>query len=455
MQLQPLRCLALLLMWSSCFVVAASSAEQVAELSLEMPAGELLFVVNDIYSDSLQQQRNTLTSQRQQRAEFCFRQAREACEAGDVAAALRGATRAVFFNPDHEAARRVLGYRRVGDHWAGAYAARRIETGEVWHPQFGWIAAEDVSRYEAGERRSGNRWISAEEDARRHATIDNAWQIRTDHFRVVTNHDREDASRLAIRLEVLYQLWRQLFGGFYLEPSQLLKRFEGNESSGYRSKPFHVVYHQSRKEYNMALRRLQPRIDITLGIYFDTTRTSHFFAGPDQDPGTIYHEAVHQLFQESGRSARDVAKHRNAWILEGVACYFESLQAHQDPSTGPFYTLGTPEAGRLPAARHRRLVDDYYVPLAELSALGMTDLQQRDDLPRLYSQSAGLATFLIDGRQGQYRPALVKLLQLIYTGHDRPTSLQELTGQDFADLDRQYQEFIAKLPSPSAEGQAE
>ena len=49
--------------------------------------------------------------------------------------------------------------------------------------------------------------------------------------------------------------------------------------------------------------------------------------------------------------------------------------------------------------------------------------------------------------QGQYRPALVKLLQLIYTGHDRPTSLQELTGQDFADLDRQYQEFIAKLPN--------
>jgi len=430
---------------------ASAFAEPQGQLSLDLPIGELLFVAEDIYSPAATKVESTISPARKEQAQDCFRRARLACEQDDVGAALRLATQAVYLNPDHEDARRVLGYRRIGDVWAGSYAARRLDKGEIWHSQFGWIPAEDVARYEAGDRRLGKQWISAEDDARRHATIDRGWQIRTDHFRVITNYRRKDASELAVRLETLYQLWQQLFGEFYLDGPTLLRRFDGNSISGYRSNPFHVAYYGSREEYNATLRRQQPRIGITLGIYFDKTRKSHFFAGPDQDPGTIYHEAVHQLFYESARSSHHLGALANAWILEGVACYFESLQEHQDPSTGRFFTLGTAGAGRLPAARHRRLVDDYYVPLAELSALGMTDLQRRTDIARLYSQSAGLATFLIHGQDGKYRSALVKLLRLIYTGRDKSTSLQQLTGCDFAVLDRQYREFLEQLPPPAAE----
>ena len=95
-------------------------------------------------------------------------------------------------------------------------------------------------------------------------------------------------------------------------------------------------------------------------------------------------------------------------------------------------TMGSAQAGRLPAARQRRLVDNFYVPLAELSALGMTDLQGREDIARLYSQSAGLATFFMHYAAGQYRPAWVKL-----------STIEELTGQSFATLDQQYREFLA------------
>ena len=90
-----------------------------------------------------------------------------------------------------------------------------------------------------------------------------------------------------------------------------------------------------------------------------------------------------------------------------------------------------------------------YVPLAELSRLGLTDLQRRKDIARLYSQSAGLATFLVHGREGEYRPALVKLLQLIYTGRDKPNSLEQLTGRSFAELDRLYREYLEGLKSPT------
>ncbi|MCH2113635.1 MAG: hypothetical protein MK171_01800 [Pirellulales bacterium] len=371
-----------------------------------------------------------------------YQQARVACEQGDVGAALKLVGCALAADPDHAGARRVLGYGRSGNAWAGRYAARRLERGEIWHPEFGWIWAEDRPRWEAGERRLGDRWISESDDNRRHKAIAAGWQIRTDHFRVVTNHSRQAAAQLATRLECLYQIWQQQFGGFFLSPAELLKRFDGKETSGYRGKPFQVVYYRNREQYNEALRRQQPRIEMTLGIYFDTTRETHFFSGDDQDAGTIYHEAIHQFFQESVRSVRSVGGLANAWIIEGVACYFESLVEHGDAVMGHYYTLGTAGAGRLPAARHRLFVDEFYLPLAELCELGMTDFQRRDDLARLYSQAAGLATFLMHYQEGRYRTALVEWLKLIYTGGDKISTLCDLTGRSFDDLDREYRKFL-------------
>jgi len=405
--------------------------------------GELLFVAPDLYSP---QSDDDLSQPNRQRADELLKRSRTACDSGDIGMALQWATRALREDPNHADARRVLGYRRVGDTWAGNYAARRLERGETWHPRYGWIYPQDLAFWEGGERPLGKRWISAEDDARRHDTIDDGWQLRTDHFQIVTDHSLEAATELAMRLEKRYQIWQQLFGGFYLDQADLVKRFDGQETSGYRSKPFRVTYYRSRQEYNDSLRRRQPRIEMTLGIYFDALRSTHFFAGPEQDAGTIFHEAVHQFFQESQPAARSVGGLSNAWLVEGVACYFESLAEHDDPQIGRFHSLGTPGAGRLPAARQRCLVDEFYVPLAELSAMGTTDLQRRTDIARLYSQSAGLATFLIHGNGGAYRPALVKLLQAIYAGRDTATSLADLTGRSFAQLDEEYREFLESLP---------
>ncbi len=401
-------------------------------------AAEQLHVAGTLYAPS----RPAAVSD-SQLAQSYYDQAWAAGQQADVSTALKLATTALAYHPDHPAARRVLGYRQVGSAWAGHYAARRIARGEMWHRQFGWIRAEDVERWEAGERPVGKRWISAAEDARRHATIATGWQIRTDHFRVTTNTSRQAAVELVGRLEEFYQLWQQQFAEFYLSTEQLRQRFAGKIPSGYRTKPFEVFYYRSREEYNRALRRQQPRIAMTLGIYFDTTRSTHFFAGPDQHWGTIYHEAVHQFFQETVPAVRRVGGQANAWAIEGVACYFESLQAHTDAQQGRYFTLGTAQAGRLPAARQRCLADDFYVPLAELSAWGMTALQGREDLARLYSQSAGLATFFMHHAAGHYRSAWVELLRLVYTGQDKTSTLEELTGQTFAALDKQYREFLA------------
>jgi hypothetical protein len=276
---------------------------------------------------------------------------------------------------------------------------------------------------------------------------------------------------MAVRVETLYQLWLQLFGEFAVTPEELQARLEGKQALGARRAPFRVVFHRTRDQYNSELRQRQPQIDMTLGIYFDAYKESHFFAGEAQDPGTINHEAVHQFFHESTGARRNVSTTANTWAIEGVACYFESLvrqhldlgaisqnagsaasssDAPREDSEAHWYTIGMPGAGRLEAARQRRLVDDFYVPLAELSSLGMAELQQRSDIAPLYSQSAGLAAFFMDHDQGVYRHAFSQLLRAIYAGRDDVDTITELTGKPFSQLDAEYQDFLEGLPQPGA-----
>lgn len=438
--------------WSLVYTMLTSVAHADSAVASKpsLPTGEVLFAVSDIYSED-GQSRNVSADDRRSAA-TSFARAQKFCDEGDIGAALRWTARTLMFDPDHTDARRVLGYERFEDTWAGAFALRQLAAGKIWNHEFGWIAAEDLPRYEAGERLLGKRWISSEEDARRHATIDDGWRIRTDHFQVTTNDSPESAVALATRLEETYQVWLQLCGGFFLDAAELKKRFDGKSSSSYRSKPFQVIYYRTRGEYNDALIRQQPRIGMTLGIYFDTSRATHFFAGKEQDAGTITHEAVHQFFQESAPAARHVGGLANAWIVEGIACYFESLTPVRVAEGKQAFSIGTPTAGRLPAAYQRCIVDDYYVPLADLCRLGTTDLQRREDIAKLYSQSAGLTAFLMHYQDGSYRPALMKYLQLVYAGRDKPTTLQEVTGQSFAELDKQYREYLTSLPRN--EGQA-
>jgi hypothetical protein len=212
-----------------------------------------------------------------------------------------------------------------------------------------------------------------------------------------------------------------------------------------------VFYHRNKNEYAAALVKRQPRIAETLGIYFDAEEETHFFADGDsgaenENVRTLYHEAVHQLFQASRPSARHVGALANFWIIEGVATYFESLTEHDEDRAGRYYTIGEATAGRLPAARERLLKDGFYVPLSQLTAWGKDDLQRQPELARLYSQSAGLAAFLMDAEQGRFREALVQYLADVYAGRDDGRTLASATGVPYEQLDAAYRRYLESLP---------
>jgi uncharacterized protein with LGFP repeats len=265
-------------------------------------------------------------------------------------------------------------------------------------------------------------------------------------------------------LERLYQIWRQLFAGFYYSEQEVKGLFAGERIARVPVRQFRVFYHRNRADYVHNLTRRQPRIGETLGIYFDANSESHFFAedkgateenkenkeGPastlsEAAVATLNHEAIHQLFQESKPAARRIGEIANFWVIEGVATYFESLTEHNDPKAGLYYTIGEMLAGRLPLARER-LHDNYYVPLADLTKLGKDELQQRDDAKKLYSQSSGLAAFFVNGADGRYREPMVRYLQAVYARHDNDQTLAELTGTSYSELDTAYRRFMESLP---------
>ncbi len=372
--------------------------------------GTLLFVASDQYSPTRPADESTRAA-RSKYAGALFELAKEAAEAGQSSLAFQWATETLRENPDHADARRVLGYVERDGKWLTPYGVKIYDAGKTWDSQKGWVAA----------KAAGTAIPEARLDASRHADIKNGWQVRTDHFFVTTNHSLAAGAELAARLERLYQIWRQLFAGFYYSEKEVKGLFAGERIARVQVRQFKVFYYRNRNDYVNNLSRRQPMIADTLGIYFDTNSEAHFFAvdattdkatssrppgaATDANLATLYHEAVHQLFQESKPAARRIGEAANYWVIEGVATYFESLTEHNDAKSGLYYTIGEASAGRLRAAKER-LQDNYYVPLADLTRLGKYEMQHRDDVAKLYSQSSGLAAFLLNGAGGPVSRAI-------------------------------------------------
>jgi hypothetical protein len=193
---------------------------------------------------------------------------------------------------------------------------------------------------------------------------------------------------------------------------------------------------------------------MTNGVYLTGDRVAYFFYNPDQhEQDTLFHEATHQLFYENLRSKRTVALDANFWIVEGIACYMESYQAENGR-----YSVGDPHHIRIQNARERCVLDNYYVPLEKFAAMGMKDFQESPQIRKNYSQAAGLAHFFMQYEGGRYRDALIEHLAEIYhtTGRERAfvRGLDDLTGVSYADLDRQYVEYMHSLPAGLSQARA-
>jgi hypothetical protein len=366
-----------------------------------------------------------------------FELAQQAAKAKQPALAFHSTIDALRVDPDCEPARKVLGYQKYQGAWRTAYEIKRLSAGEVWHDKYGWIAKDQVARYEQGQRPSGKNWVAASKDAQSHRTIETGWTVQTEHYSVLTDSSLEGGAEIAAKLERLQGVWRQLFFSYYATESYAMSLFGDRPQSLPDTGKFDVVYYRDRKEYNRALKELVPNIEITIGFYSERMQRACFFAGKDSDDRNLYHEATHQLFHQSRYVAPNVGMRANFWIIEGVAMFMETLRRE-----GDCLALGGADDERMLAAQYRLLKDKFYVPLSDVVRFNMESLQQNKQIAKLYSQFAGLTNFLVFYDGGRYRDALVTYLAAVYAGRDNTETLSLLTGKSYEELDRQYREFM-------------
>lgn len=385
-----------------------------------------------------------LRLERSNHAKDLYQLSRRALHAEHLSYALQLVQEVVHHDPDHKLARGLLGFVQVGNEWLTPFAAEMQRKKYVDHPRFGWIPQNQVERYEAGERLVKSRWMTVAKEAEIRRDFNNAWEARSEHFLVKTNHSLEKAVEISRALEDFYAFFRQTFTPFFSTPDQLRKLFEGQaQVSRGGLRPHEVHYYRTRLEYNERLRKYIPQIDMTNGLYRPADRTAYFFHDPDLvNESTMFHEATHQMLYETGRD-REIAQKSDFWIVEGIACYMESYsRADQGAS------LGDPRFERFSTARRRYLKDDYYVPLKQFVQPGMSAFQLNEKLAWNYQQSAGLAEFFMDAHDGKYRDALMDYLCDIYSTNDLrregPQGLDELTGISYGELDKEYGDFVRR-----------
>lgn len=360
---------------------------------------------------------------------------------------------AAFQHPDHQQARKALGYVRYEDGWSTPFAAERMKKGFVWHDTYGWILRTHVDRYERGERFYNGQWRSAAREATIRTDFRHGWEILTEHFEIRTNHSLERGVELGKALEEFHRFFVREFAAFFNSKAQMQALFNSGSSdlSG-AGRRHQVHYYRTRAEYVATLKPRQSNIEVTNGLYLPSDRVAYFFDNPDDREAnleTMFHEVTHQLLGESARSIADVGRDENFWLIEGIACYMESFERDGDR-----LTVGDPLHSRIHWARVRVVEEDYFVPMQRFTALSMREFQFGSDLAtlqRYYSQASGMVHFFLHAEDGAYREPFITHLSQIYSPDSRvrkhTAGLDALTGASFEDLDRQYVQYIRSLPS--------
>jgi hypothetical protein len=387
-----------------------------------------------------------------------FRLGQRARRDAQISLAWRFLLEAAYRDPDHKQARMVLGYEPYDNTWITPFRKQMLERGNVWHDQFGWLLKDDLEKYLEGLRRAPDgQLLLADRVAAIRASWPNAWQVESEHFHVRSNHSLERAVEISVELERFHDYFIREFAPVFMTPQQMNNLFAGGRNV--ISSRRHIVhYYRTREEFQERLIKKQPEAAFSDGMYMPDDRIAYFFDRPgehDKVAETMYHEVTHQILSESALKPIGVGNWAigDFWLVEGLACYLESFQPQ-----GRSGTVGDPKHVRIQWAR-RFLVDDgVFVPLERFTAMTQHDFQCADmvngpervkRLQQHYAQAAGVTHFFMHSVDGRYRDALVKYLSQIYSADQRirknNETLAELTGVSFAELDRQYKDYIGSL----------
>jgi hypothetical protein len=310
------------------------------------------------------------------------------------------------------------------------------------HEKFGWLPKPYIPKYEAGQRLLDNRWVSVEQERAVRGTWEKAWEIETPHYRIRTNEGLEPGVAFGRRAEELYDVFFRAFIGYFNPKKQSELLFKVDDRPLDKK---HLIYYFAKKEdYEAEGKAKHGGLfggKLPLGFYTTSDLACHFYHTGDFDLHTLYHEGAHQLFSESRTEPGGFGQGGGGyWVVEGVACYMETLQREEDGD----FRIGNTNNGRI---RHAaaQAKEGKQKPLRALMAMDQGAFMQGDALSN-YNQSAAVALFLMHGRDGRYRDDFVRLVDLVYRGKGGTLdTLSALLGVPGEQIEKEWLEFMKAL----------
>jgi len=312
----------------------------------------------------------------------------------------------IHYDLDNVAVRKILGHVKTDNGWKVASDSLRVKKTSRSHDIVNWPAKSYI-------------------------------RVLTPHFEIESNASEERTRHLAEHLERTHSVWRQVFFEYWSKTSAVKNWIEGSGSARMGKKRYRVVFFNDKVSYVRALENMVRGIEVSSGYYSPDQEVSFFYDGGQREEATWRHELTHQLFRESGSAKKKPFENEFIWIDEGIATYFESMA-----DFGSYVTLGGFDSSRMQYARIRWKLEKYHVNLNELSAIGRKDLQQREDMARLYGEAAGLTDMLMNDASGAYEQRLTEFLRLVYKGRLKKGAFSKIIGKANDELDAQYKQYL-------------
>ncbi len=370
-------------------------------------------------------------------------------------------------DPGHAEAHRLLGYVPHEGGWATPFAVAKLASGQVLHPTFGWVEGDWVAHLDRGElpaphekgkpneKGKPTKWLPAAEADALRQDFARGWQIRTEHFSILTDVPLAQAIDFGRHLEALEELFMSMMadviGPADLPLARLAKDPKLSPAKLPARRPHRVDYFASKDEYAAYLAPLQgPGIRDTLGIYLPAKElraregVSFFYRDPGGQLGeaeTMFHEVSHQLLFERTPGKYDPEK-RDFWVYEGLGAYFETVRPQADGSL----RVGGLVGRRLEVAQDRVVGKSEFIPISSIVKYDRFIFNGGDggDVHLHYAEAMALAVFFMNAHDARYREPFLDYARDVYKGRQKPGSkgLDERLGTSFGLLARDFLGFL-------------
>lgn len=252
-------------------------------------------------------------------------------------------------------------------------------------------------------------------------------QIKTSHYRLSTDLDKETAKDVAKHMDAVFEEYERRLSGFGVR----------------NSRPMTLHVFRTQEKYLNYLNGKDVNGTNTGGIFFVKDSSAGLAAwvgaqGRDRMFQVLQHEGFHQF------AYLRIGANIPVWVNEGLAEYFgESIMVR-----------GRFKSGLVEASRLERVVnaieDDEWFGFEKLFTMSGSQWNNRlatgDPLASLqYDQSWSIVHFLIHAKNGKYEDLLMDFLRKSAQGMDRRRAMEETFGDDIEPFEKAWKEYMLAL----------